>query len=253
MRVEVLGQGNPEHAVVACVHGNEQCGWHAFNRFKQSGFEIRKPVKLVVANERAFRLGRRSVDTDLNRSLPGDIESDKYEERLAVRLRKELEGLKILDIHSSESQGCPFAITVGREKEDMALARSTGLDKVVDMSLVDGGLTQDLSGVVIECGHRDDENAADMAFEVMKNFLAAERIIDAEHYISQPEVFEAYRREEGSGFDFVARNFEPVQEGEVFAEKQGQSRRAQEMFFPVLMSSDGYDKLIGFKAKKICT
>ncbi|MFB6241485.1 MAG: succinylglutamate desuccinylase/aspartoacylase family protein [Candidatus Nanosalina sp.] len=250
MRVEVLGDGEPEHAVVACVHGNEPCGWHAFNMFKREGIELKKPLKLVLANERAFRLGKRSIDADLNRSLPGNPESEKYEERLAVQLRNELEGTKILDLHSSESEGCPFAITVGQEREKLDLARSTGLEQVVDMSFVDGGLTQNLEGVVAECGYKDEETSADMAFRIMKNFLAAEGVIDAEHKVSEPEIFETYGKAEGSGFDFVARNFELVREGEVFAEKPGEARRAEEDFYPVLMSTDGYSDMIGFKARK---
>lgn len=250
MRVEVLGEGEPEHAVVACVHGDEVCGWHAFNRFRQSGHELKKPVKLVLANERAFRLGKRFCDADLNRSLPGDLGSDIYEERLAARLKKELEELKVLDIHSSESEGCPFGIIVGQKQEKIELARKTGLEKIVDMSFVDGGLTDDLEGVVVECGYKDDENAADMAYRVMENFLAAEEVIEAEFELSDPQVFETFGKAEGSNFKFVAENFTPVKQGDVFAEKPGQFRRAEEDFVPVLMSTDGYSDMIGFKARK---
>lgn len=251
MKVEVIGEGEPEHAVVACVHGDEACGWHAFNRFKMKGYRLEKPVKLVLANERAFRLGKRFCDTDLNRSLPGSLKSTDYEERLAARLKKELEDLKVLDIHSSESEGCPFGIVVGQSQEKMDLARSTGLDKIVDMSFVDGGLTDDLEGVVVECGYKDNENAADMAYRIMENFLAAEGVIDTDFERQDPEIFETFGRAEGSNFKFVAENFTSVKEGDVFAEKPGEFKRAEKDFYPVLMSTDGYDNMIGFKARKV--
>lgn len=251
MKVEVLGEGEPEHAVVACVHGDETCGWHAFNRFKQKGYKLEKPVKLVIANERALRLGKRFCDTDLNRSRPRNLESDSYEDRLAALLKKELEDLKVLDIHSSESEGCPFGIIVGQSQEKIELARSTGLEKIVDMSFVDGGLTDDLEGVVVECGYMDDENAADMAYRVMENFLAAEGVIEADFDTSNPEIFETFGKAEGSNFKFVAENFTLVKEGDVFAEKPGEFKRAEEDFVPVLMSTKGYDDMIGFKARKI--
>jgi len=252
VKVEVIGEGDPEYALVACVHGDETCGWHAFNRFKKRGFEVKKTIKLITANERAFRLGKRYCDSDLNRSFPGSLESEKYEERLAVKLKKELEGLKILDIHSSESEGCPFAITVGQSSEKIELARSTGLEKVVDMSFVEGGLTQDLEGVVVECGYKDDQNAAKMAFDIIKNFLAVEGVIDLdeEYGSSDPEIYDVYDKQEGKNFEFVAENFKPVNKGKVFAEKPGEALRAKEKFYPVLMSTDGYDDMIGFKAKK---
>ena len=113
MHVETLGDGPPEYTIVACVHGDETCGWHAFNRLKASDVTLQAPVKFVLANERAFKLGYRYCDVDLNRVMPGDPESEKHEERLAARLRRELEGTKVLDFHSTESTGCPYAIVSG--------------------------------------------------------------------------------------------------------------------------------------------
>lgn len=252
MRVEVLGDGKPEHAVVACVHGDETCGWHAFNRFKRKGFEIKKPVKLIVANERAFKLGKRYCDTDLNRICPGDPESEKHEERLAYNLRKELEGLKFLDIHSSESLTDSLGITVGRQDEKLEHLQMAGVDKVVDMDYVDGGITRDLQGVVVECGYKDDQKAADHAYHMMKNFLAAQGVIDLEPETgAEPEVYEVYGTGDGSGFRFVAENFQKVEKGEIYARKQGEEKVAEEDFYPVLMSTDGYKDMIGFKARKV--
>lgn len=252
MRVEVLGEGKPEYAVVACVHGDETCGWHAFNRFKREGFEIEKPVKLILANERAFKLGKRYCDTDLNRICPGDPDSDLHEERLAYSLRKELEGLKFLDIHSSESLTTSLGITVGQKEEKLELLRNTGVDRVVDMDYVDGGITRDLEGVVVESGYKDDQKAAENAYRMMKNFLAAHGVIDAGSETGgDPEIFEVYGTGDGSGFRFVAENFKKVEEGEVYARKQAEEKVAEEDFYPVLMSTSGYEDMVGFKAKKV--
>ncbi|MFB6271705.1 MAG: succinylglutamate desuccinylase/aspartoacylase family protein [Salinibacter sp.] len=251
MHVETLGDGRPEHTVVACVHGDETCGWHAFNRLKSSDVTLQAPLKFILANERAFKLGYRFCDADLNRVMPGDPDSEKHEERLAASLRRELEGTKVLDFHSTESRGCPYAIVTGHDAASRRLARSTGLDRVVDMSHFGGGVTEPVEGVAVECGYYDEEGAASTAHQVLLHFLAAEGLIDRPYVRTRPEVYEVFDEAPGRGFRFVADNFRRVEEGDVFAEKNGTARRAAADFYPVLMSTHGYDDRIGFKARHV--
>jgi len=251
MHVETLGDGRPEHTVVTCVHGDETCGWHAFNRLKASDIHLQAPLKFVLANERAFKLGYRYCDADLNRIMPGNPTSDRHEERLAARLARELKGTKVLDIHSTESTGCPYAIVTGGDAASFRLARSTGLERVVDMSVMPGGVTEGVTGVAIECGYYDDEGAAAEAYRVLLNFLAAEGLIDREAVVSTPTVYEVVGEERGRGYRFVANNFQRVREGEVFAKKNGTTRRADAAFVPVLMSTHGYERRIGFRARRV--
>ena len=251
MIVDVLGEGRPEHAVVACVHGDETCGWHAVNRLKAQGIAFRKPLKFVLANERAWKLGLRYCDEDLNRVAPGDPNSSVYERRLAARLLHELDGLKVLDIHSTESRSCPFAIVVGQTQTTLRLAQSTGLRRVIDMRHVPGGLTETLDGVAIECGYHDAEGAASIAFNTLRRFLAAEGVIDGPVERSELEVYEVFEVAAGRGFEVVAENFRRVEAGEVYAHKGTTVRRAEVPFHPVLMSNDGYEEIIGFKARRV--
>lgn len=251
MHVETLGDGRPQYTIVACVHGDETCGWHAFNRFKASGLSLHEPLKFVLANERAFKLGYRYCDADLNRVMPGDASSDRHEARLAARLRHELEGTKVLDFHSTESRGGPYAVVAGGDEASFRLAHATGLDRVVDMSYMGGGVTQDVTGVAVECGYYDDEDAATKAHRILVNFLAAEGLIDQEPVRAVPEVYEVVGEERGRGYRFVADNFQRVERGEVFAEKDGAPRRADTPFYPVLMSTHGYENRIGFRARRV--
>jgi len=251
MHVETLGDGHPAYTIVACVHGDETCGWHAFNRLKASDLSLNAPVKFVLANERAFKLGFRYCDVDLNRVMPGNAASNKHEERLAARLRRELDGTKVLDIHSTESRGCPFAIVTGDDAASRQLARSTGLDRLVDVSYLGGGVTRDVTGVAVECGYYDDEDAATMAHRVLLHFLAAEGLLDRDAVRSAPSVFEVVGEATGHGFTFLADNFQRVEAGEVFARKNGVERQAESAFVPVLMSTHGYEERIGFKAQTV--
>jgi predicted deacylase len=251
MHVETLGDGHPEYTVIACVHGDETCGWHAFNRLKASDVSPTEPVKFVLANERAFKLGYRYCDVDLNRVMPGDASSEKHEERLAARLRRELQGTTVLDFHATESRGCPYAIVTGGDAASFDLARSTGLDRVVDVSMLGGGVTRDVPGVAVECGYYDDEDAATMAHRVLLRFLAAEGVIDGAVSRSEPTVYEVVGEAEGRGYTFTATNFQRVVAGEPFAKKNGTVRRAEDSFVPVLMSTHGYENRIGFKARRV--
>ncbi|PSQ96821.1 MAG: succinylglutamate desuccinylase [Bacteroidetes bacterium SW_9_63_38] len=249
MHVETLGDGRPRYTILACVHGDETCGWHAFNRFKASDAVLNEPVKFVLANERAFKLGYRFCDVDLNRVMPGDASSEKHEERLAARLGQELAGTTVLDIHSSESRKCPYAIVTGTDAPSRQLARSTGLDRVVDMSYLPGGITRSVTGVAVECGYHDDEGAATTAHRVLLHFLRAEGVVEGTASRSSPTLFEVVGDAEGSGYTFVGENFQRVAEGEVYARKNGTVRRADAPFYPVLMSTHGYADRIGFKAQ----
>jgi len=253
MHVETLGDGHPAYTIIACVHGDEACGWHAFTRLKASEIDLNEPVKFILANERAFKLGFRFCDVDLNRVMPGDPESEKHEERVAARLQHELADTTVIDFHSTESRGCPFAIVTGDDEASRDLARSTGVDRVVDVSMLGGGVTRNVTGVAIECGYYDDEDAATVAHRILLHFLAAEDVIDHEVSRSEPTVYEVVGEARGRGYTFVAENFQQVEEGDVFAKKNGTTRRAEAPFVPVLMSTHGYEDRIGFKARPVQT
>ncbi len=251
MHVETLGRGRPAYTILACVHGDETCGWHAFNRLKASGIELNGPLKFVLANERAFKLGRRYCDVDLNRVMPGDPASDRHEERLAARLVHELSNTAVLDFHATESRGCPYAIITGADEASLQLARSTGLDRVIDMSYLPGGLTRDVTGVAVECGYHDDEDAATVAHRILRHFLMVEGLIDGEAAPSTPVLYEVTGDARGVGYTFVGENFRRVEAGDVYARKRDEVRRADAPFYPVLMSTHGYADRIGFKAQRV--
>lgn len=248
MKVETLGEGEPEYAVVTCIHGEESCGWEAIQKFRESDYKLKKPLKVILANEEAFEIGERYIDVDMNRVFPGDPDSEVHEEKLAYRLESEIEGLKVLDIHSTVSREAPFGIIVGDNSEELELARSAGIEQLVDMSYV-GGMSPEICSVTVELSRTSGDPAED-AYELLLNFLAAEGLIDAEFERSDPEFFKVYSKEKGSRYEFLAKNFEKVEEGKVYAEKEGDQKIAEQDFYPVLMSTDGYDDMIGFKAEE---
>ncbi|MFB6116698.1 MAG: succinylglutamate desuccinylase/aspartoacylase family protein [Candidatus Nanosalina sp.] len=252
MRTEVLGDGEPEYAVVSCLHGNETCGWKAIQRLKEKEIEIEKPVKLVMANEKAYKADERYIDADANRSFPGSSDSEVHEEKLAARLLEELEGMKILDIHSTNSREAPFGVVIGPDDVQVELARSAGVERLVDMEFIGGnGLGAYTDCVVVELSKAEGE-PVDEAYEVLRNFLAAEGVIQGEYEKTDPEVFEVYMSDGDGHEEFLGKNFSLVEEGEVYARKEdGTELIADEDFYPILMSKEGYPGIrLGFRARK---
>lgn len=252
MKTEVLGEGEPEYAVVTCLHGNETCGWKALQRFKQENKEVKKPVKIVLANEKAFEADERYIDSDANRVFPGDPESDVHEERLASELLDELEGLKILDIHSTNSREAPFGVLIGTSEQKIELARSAGVERLVDMEFMGGnGLGAHTDTIVVELSKAEGE-PVDEAYRVLINFLAAEGVIEDKFEKTDPELFEVYMSDGEGHEQFLGENFSLVRKGEVYARKEdGTEMVADEDFYPILMSKKGYPGIrLGFRARK---
>lgn len=254
MRVHTLGSGDPEFAVVACLHGDELCGKNAVERFLAAEIPVAKPLKLVIANEEAIAEGERFLDEDLNRAFPGHENSDSHEDRLAAAVLEEIEKLQVLDLHATVSFPEPFAVYHRLTPRTRRLLRATGLSRAVNISHVGGGLINYVDGVAVECGLKGSDEASEHAYEVLVNFLASHGIIDHEHELSDPDVFCVTEVVPGAGYEFLGENFEQIEAGEVYATKDGEPEKvADESFYPVLMSTGGYDHLIGFAAQHLGT
>ena len=250
MRTEILGDGEPEIALICCIHGDEQCGRKAFQRFKEEQTDLKSAVKLIYANEKAMEKDEWFIKKDLNRCFPGDSESDVYEERVAAEITEEVKGMKVLDFHSSYEDETKFAITTTSTDEAYRLASSTGMKKAVDFSKVKGAVIPDCTRIAVECGITGTENAVETALWILKNFLKAEGLLEGQAEVSTPEYFRIYESEEGTDYKFVRENFQKVKKGETYAFKDEDKKKAEKDFIPILMSDDGYDDMIGFKAQK---
>lgn len=251
MQVLRRGTGTPEHAVVACVHGDERCGKRGIERFLDSDPTFEKPVKFVIANQEALDRGVRFVEEDLNRCFPGDPNGETHEKRLAARLADELADCAFVDLHATRSFADPFSLVSQIDETTTHLARATGLSRVVDIGYVSRGMIGYVGGVAIECGLIGSEAAAENAHAVVENFLAANGVVDVDHDYPDPTLYSVYEQVAGSGYEFVAENFERVEKGEVYAKKGESGLVADRDFFPVLMSTDGYDETVGFQADRL--
>jgi predicted deacylase len=252
MRTHTLGEGHPELAIVVGQHGDEPCGERAMERLlADDDLQLAGAVVFVVANERALDAGKRFVDTDLNRAYPGDPDADAYEARLASELLDVVDGLPVLDLHSTVSTAEPFALYQRLTPETRRLLERTGLDRVVDIRLEPGGLTAHVDGVAVECGLKGSADAVENAERIVRNVLAAAGVLEGDGVVADPTVFEVIDRVDGTGYEFLGENFVAVPAGAAFARRGNEELTADEPFYPVLMSTTGYEESVGFRARRV--
>lgn len=254
MRTETLGDGEPEVAVVGAVHGDEPCGVRAIERFLESDLRprIRKPVKFVVVNERALEAGERYLEADLNRVIPGDPDADEHERRLASSLADAVEGCLALGFHSTVSFAEPFGTLARLTPEKAAIMRALPVEYAADFTGIEEGYSVSLPRFVnVEAGLQGTDEAAENAYDCLVAFLRATEVLPGDPDPTDTDLFRIFDRIEklpGTRYRVLAENFRRVPAGEAYAETEdGEKLRADREFWPVLLSADGHDRLLGYR------
>ncbi|SEA13641.1 Succinylglutamate desuccinylase / Aspartoacylase family protein [Haloplanus vescus] len=256
MRVREFGD-DPEVAVVAGIHGDEPCGPDAVEALLDDPPDFQRPVKFVVANERALERDVRYVDEDLNRAFPGDPDAESHERRLAHRLLAELDGCATLALHSTQSYAHPFALVDTVDHETAGRCARLPVDAVVETAdYAEGRLISYPGTVEVECGLQWSEEAAANARELVTAFLAATGVLpeDAGYERHDVPVFRLtgkVSKAPASRHEVFVENFERVEPGVPFASADDTEHVAQEAFYPILMSAEGYEDVFGYAGERI--
>jgi succinylglutamate desuccinylase len=240
-------------AVLGAIHGDEPCGVQAVESWLERSPELKRPVKFIVANERALERNVRYVDADLNRVFPGDPDAPEYERRLAADLLAELEGLTTFSLHSTQSHDQPFAVVNGVDNLAESVCPYLSIDAIVEAAgFTEGRLIEYADVVEVECGLQGSQEATDNAVSLVGEFLAAVGALPAsERRVEDVPVFRLRRlvpKRPADSYGVLVRNFERVAEGAAFATVDGEELVAQEAFYPVLMSPYGYEDEFGYAA-----
>jgi succinylglutamate desuccinylase len=256
MRVEQLGDGEPEIAVVGGIHGDEPCGPRAIEALLQADPDLARPVKFIVANEEAISRNLRYVEEDLNRAFPGAPDADSHEARLAHELLAELRDCVVFSMHSTQSYEGPFALCGSVD----ALARSAcpylSVDALVETSQFSKGRLIERPDVLeVECGLQGSDAAAENAERLVREFLAAVGALPGEpHPDREVPVYRMRRRipkRRGDRYEVLVENFERVDAGASFAAVDGEQLVAEEPFYPILMSAYGYEDVFGYTGELV--
>lgn len=253
MRVETLGDGDPEVAVVGGIHGDEPCGQRAVEAILESAPDVERPVKLIIANERALEAGVRYVEEDLNRAFPGAPDADTHEGRLAHDLLNEIRGCEILSLHSTQSYAAPFALVDEVNGHARSVCPYLSVEAVVETAGYSTGRLIAYPKVIeLECGLQRSAAAAENAKQLTLEFLVATGVLSAGTESPRDHRLPVFRLERqipkgpADEYEVFVDNFERVAEGEVFAAADGEELEADHPFYPILLSAYGYENEFGY-------
>lgn len=265
MRIHQLGEGQPDVAVVAGIHGDEPCGVRAVERLIAEDPDVDRAVKLIIANEEALEAGERYLEEDLNRAFPGDPDGDTHESRLAFDLAREIEGCTVLALHSTQSYAEPIAVIDTVDEIARALAPRLPVDVLIETDAhTDGRLIEHAHTIEVECGLQGSDQAAENGYWLVRAFLAATNVLKAptsDDRLAAPERSEVrvfrldgpIAKPPGEEYEVLAPNFERVEAGQEFARVDGESLTAEEAFYPVLLSAYGYQNIFGYASENVGT
>jgi succinylglutamate desuccinylase len=253
MRVETLGDGEPEVAIVGGIHGDEPCGSIAVETLLEEAPDVERPVKLIVANEKARARGVRYVDEDLNRAFPGSPDAETHEGRLAHDLLGEIRGCEILSLHSTQSYPVPFALVDELDGHARSICPYLSVEAVVETAgYSEGRLIAYPDVIELECGLQRSAAAAENAIQLSREFLVAVGALSGEtatprhHPLTVFSLDEQIPKPPADQYEVFVENFERVAEGDRFAAADGEALVAEEPFYPILLSAEGYENVFGY-------
>lgn len=236
----------PHLLIFGAIHGNEICGTYALRRLAaelESG--QRRLLKgrctfVPVCNERAFNEGRRFIEENLNRVFHADEPATSHERRVAAELVPLVDRCDLLlDLHSMQSEGEPFAFLNQDRPESEALCRSLGVAWIMKgWPELYSGFPDRLSSctqtyadrrgkpnALIECGTNGRPEADAVAYRAAISAMVALGMMDDMEPLPKVEpkflnLTDLYFREAVEDrFVKTWKNFEPVRAGDLIGHR----------------------------------
>lgn len=155
------------------IHGNEKNGVNALKNLEKKGFIF----DWILANKKGYEKNIRFVDTDLNRAFPGNDRSEKYEDKIAVKILKKAKQYKyLIDIHGADSPTGVFIILSNPTKKNIYFSGMFESENIVLWPNKAGAKTGALNGFVdcgleIECGPKENKDIERKLNKILENFL----------------------------------------------------------------------------------
>ena len=216
---------------VVCQHGNEKLPMKVIGR---------RNLPYLLANKAAMRRGVRYIETDLNRSFPGN-KRGSYEERLAAKLINRLRAYgEVVDLHTATCRTPLFAIITRVSLGHIELVRKLGVEKLVYMgeSIASGKALIDHveCGVSIECGDERSRRTEKDLEGMIDTFVRGRRMEE------ELDVYEVYK---------IMRKTERLKKLPSDVKNFRRTVFGGEEFYPVLARERSYKGILCLMAKRI--
>ncbi|MBU0661357.1 succinylglutamate desuccinylase/aspartoacylase family protein [Patescibacteria group bacterium] len=158
---------------IAATHGDEGLGVAACQNLKQT----RNDFDWMIGNEPAYKKQVRYIDTDLNRSAPGNINSTSFEERRAADIIQKTKNYSYtIDIHGAKNKMGICLIVTKITKENLRLASYIDVETILIWPSITPEMQYPLSeyfpcGLEIECGDKYNPNTTKQLTKILSTFL----------------------------------------------------------------------------------
>ena len=201
----------PNLLVLGGVHGDEVAGTVAINRLisglKSGQLQLLSGTLTLapVCNPRARAANTRQTEDNLNRVIRYWENPDSYEKRLGCEIAGLIDKADdILDLHSTHCPGeDPFAFMDYPSDHNMAMARCAPVDFILvgwpdiygEQSAIDNFSTEAYAhkvgknGITVECGYHRDENAGEIAYSTIRNYMTHIGMLDGRAPIRHEQKF----------------------------------------------------------------
>lgn len=194
--IDIKGQHCHKTRVISTlIHGNEPSSFYALHRWLKAGHQPYCNVRFIIASVEAARqepeFTCRYVDgkADLNRLFAITeaqlVNSDEAQIR-AASIKQAILEVKpeaVIDMHNTSSSSPAFSVATKIDMQAQALA-SFFCQTMIYTRLTLGALMEQNFNcpiVTIECGGSRDQQAHEMAYQGLTEFLAAEDIFSGHH------------------------------------------------------------------------
>lgn len=177
---------------IGATHGDEPIGVQVLEEVSQ----VKKGVCYLTGNPRAFKLGQRFTEVDLNRSAPGSANSLIYEQRRANELLSLSKNYTYtIDIHGTYRKTGIFIIITNPTDKNLMLAKKFNIKRIVIWPPFSSELKGALSeyfpcGLELECGQKDNGKTLKQLKIILINFL--DNIAEGRAVSLKQEVYQVY-------------------------------------------------------------
>lgn len=239
------------------THGDEKIGVAVAKNIEKLNID-KNTLAIQIANMRAFRLNKRYIDQDLNRSFGGKKDGN-YEERRAYELSPVIRSADlVIDIHSTTSSSKDAVIVTKLDKKTLKYVKAIQPKYVLIMNATKNNalISQAKIGIAFEYGKDKDQatiRKTTFGIKRLLNYLGIintkieNRKVDAEYF----EVGSIVPKPNGFKLIKGIKNYKLIKKGSVYAAKKDKELRAKSDFYPILFGEKKYENFFGFKGRKI--
>ncbi|MFA7252698.1 MAG: succinylglutamate desuccinylase/aspartoacylase family protein [Candidatus Paceibacterota bacterium] len=239
------------------THGDEKIGGLVIKEL--SKLKTSENIFTVqIANEKAYKLNKRFIDQDLNRSFPGK-KSGNHEEKLAYMLSPIIKSADIvIDLHSTTSELKDALIVTKLNRKTKEYIKVIQPRNVLIMKATKSTalISQAKVGIAFEYGKDMDPlvvKKISLGILSLFNHLGLIKIKTPKakfksRYFS---VNSAVKKPRGYKLLNKIRNYKLIKKGETYAVYGNKKLVAGEDFYPILFGQKNYEDIFGFKGQKL--